>query len=77
MPRTRPNTPLIGRRKKLIAVKRQADALSMDEAEKQRRTELLRFQLDEIDAAALQPGEEEQLAARRQVVSHAQTILNR
>ncbi|WP_418971655.1 DNA repair protein RecN [Allofournierella sp.] len=61
--------------KQLIAVKRQADALSMDEAEKQRRTELLRFQLDEIDTAALQPGEEEQLAARRQVVSHAQTIL--
>ena len=61
--------------KQLIAVKRQADALSMDEAEKQRRTELLRFQLDEIDAAALQPGEEEQLAARRQVVSHAQAIL--
>lgn len=61
--------------KQLIEVKRQADALSMDEAEKQRRTELLRFQLDEIDAAALQPGEEEQLAARRQVVSHAQAIL--
>lgn len=61
--------------KQLIAVKRQTDALSMDEAEKQRRTELLRFQLDEIDAAALQPGEEEQLAARRQVVSHAQAIL--
>ena len=61
--------------KRLIAVKRQADALQMDEQEKQRRMDLLRFQLDEIDAAALQPGEEEQLAARRQVLSHAQTIL--
>lgn len=61
--------------KQLIAVKRQADALQMDETEKQKRIELLRFQLDEIDAAALQPGEEEQLTARRQVISHAQTIL--
>lgn len=61
--------------KQLIGVKRQADALQMDEAEKQRRMDLLRFQLDEIDSAALHPGEEEQLTARKQVVSHAQTIL--
>ena len=61
--------------RQLVAVKRQADALRMDEAEKQRRVELLRFQLEEIESAALQPGEEEQLAARRQVLSHAQTIL--
>ena len=61
--------------RQLVAVKRQADALRMDEAEKQRRVELLRFQLEEIESAALQPGEEEQLAARRQVLSHAQTSL--
>ncbi|HJB20606.1 MAG TPA: DNA repair protein RecN [Candidatus Fournierella merdavium] len=61
--------------RQLIAVKRQADALQMDEEEKQRRMELLRFQVDEIESAALQPEEEEQLTARRQVLSHAQTIL--
>ena len=61
--------------RQLIAVKRQADALQMDEEEKQRRLELLRFQVDEIESAALQPEEEEQLTARRQVLSHAQTIL--
>ena len=61
--------------KELIAVKRQADALQLDEAEKQRRMELLRFQLNEIEDAALQIGEEERLIARRQIVSHAQTIL--
>ena len=61
--------------RRLIAVKRQADALQMDEDEKQRRLELLRFQVDEIESAALQPEEEEQLTARRQVLSHAQTIL--
>lgn len=61
--------------KELIAVKRQADALQLDEAEKQRKMELLRFQLNEIEDAALQIGEEERLLARRQIVSHAQTIL--
>lgn len=61
--------------RQLIAVKRQADALQMDENEKQRRMELLRFQLEEIKSAAPRPEEEEELAARRQVLSHAQTIL--
>ena len=61
--------------KELIAVKRQADALQLDEAEKQRKMELLRFQLNEIEDASLQIGEEERLVARRQIISHAQTIL--
>ncbi|WP_395152043.1 DNA repair protein RecN [uncultured Allofournierella sp.] len=61
--------------KELVAVKRQADALMLGEAEKQRRMEELRFQLEEIDDAALQTGEEERLTARRKIVTHAQTIL--
>lgn len=61
--------------KELVAVKRQADALSLDEAEKQHKMDMLRFQLEEIDDAALQSGEEERLSARRQIVTHAQTIL--
>ncbi|EJW93448.1 DNA repair protein RecN, partial [gut metagenome] len=61
--------------KRLIAVKRRADALQMDEIEKQHRIDLLRFELDEIEAAALKPGEEEQLAERRQVISNVKSIL--
>ena len=60
--------------RQLIRVKRQMDALEMDETEKQRRIEVLQFQLQEIEEARLQPGEEEQLQARRRVLSHAQTI---
>lgn len=63
--------------RELIAVKRQMDALSMDEDEKRRRADLLRFQVDEIDAAQLEIGEEERLAARKKVAVHAQTILER
>lgn len=60
--------------RQLIRVKRQMDALEMDETEKQRRIEVLQFQLQEIEEARLQPGEEDQLQARRRVLSHAQTI---
>ena len=61
--------------KRLIDVKRKADALQMDETERLRRIEILRFQLEEIETADLKPGEEEQLVDRRQVVSNAQAIL--
>lgn len=63
--------------RELVKVKRQVNALAMDEEEKQRRIESLRFRVDEIDSARLTPGEEEQLAARKQVASHAVTILDR
>ncbi|MCI2046688.1 MAG: DNA repair protein RecN [Faecalibacterium sp.] len=61
----------------LIAVKREADALNMDETEKQRRIDLLQYQVDEIDAAALTDGEEETLEARRKVLANAETIRER
>lgn len=61
--------------KELVAVKKQADALQMDETEKQRRMDVLRFQLEEIEQADLRAGEEEQLVQRRQIISNAQAIL--
>lgn len=61
--------------RKLVAVKKEADALRMDEAEKQRKMEMLRFQVNEIDSARLTVGEEEQLLTRRRIASGAQTII--
>ncbi len=58
----------------LVQVKHQLDALVMDETEKQRRIELLQYQLEEIDAAELKADEEETLQARRQVLANAETI---
>ena len=60
--------------RQLIAVKRELDALVMDEAEKQRRIELLQYQVGEIDDAALRENEEEDLEARRSVLDNAETI---
>ncbi|MDD3203313.1 MAG: AAA family ATPase, partial [Pygmaiobacter massiliensis] len=55
---------------------RQIKALSMDEEEKQRRMELLRYEADEIDAAALTDGEEETLMEQRNRIRNAQKILD-
>ena len=40
----------------------------MDEAEKARRMDSLRFQIGELERADLQPGEEEELTARRNIL---------
>ena len=59
----------------LVAVKRQLDALNASEADKQRKIEILTTEIDAIDAAALQPGEEKTLQERKNVITHAQSIL--
>ncbi len=58
----------------LVAVEKELKSMLTDEREKQARIELLRYQVAEIDDAALQPGEEETLAARRSRMQHAQKI---
>ena len=62
--------------RELIGVKRRLDALNASEADKQRRIELLEQEIDAIDAAALQPGEEKALQERKQIITHAQAILD-
>lgn len=59
----------------LVAVKRQLDALNASETDKQRKMEILTAEIDAIDAAALQPGEEKALQERKNVITHAQSIL--
>ena len=46
----------------------------MDEAMKARRLDLLRYQIDEIEAAQLQPGEAEMLMAERKMFRNAEKI---
>ena len=63
------------RYRELVTVKRQLDALNASESDKQRRIEVLTAEIDAIDAAALQPGEEKTLQERKNVITHAQSIL--
>jgi DNA repair protein RecN (Recombination protein N) len=59
----------------LVAVRSELKGLTLDETEKKRRIELLRFEADEIEAAALLPGEEEELLLRRTAAHNTQAIL--
>ncbi len=53
------------------ALQGRINALGGSESERLRRQDLLQFQLDEINAARLSPGEEETLLAERQVAANA------
>lgn len=46
----------------------------MDEAERARRIDLLRHQVNEIDRAAITPGEDEALEAERRVLRHSEQL---
>ncbi len=56
------------------ALRKEIDSLTMDESEKLRRMETLRYQIAEIEKAALEPGEDETLEARRKVLQNAEKI---
>ncbi len=49
-------------------------ALGGDERERNRRLDLLRYQVEEIDQAAFTVGEEEEMKRRREILSHAERL---
>ncbi len=59
----------------LRALEKERDALHMDEAEKARKIDALRYAADEIEAAELETGEDDELTARRDALRHAEHIL--
>ena len=63
--------------RELVRVKRELDALITDEAEKQRKIDLLQYQVQEIEDAGLTSGEEQTLENRRKVLSNASAIRDR
>lgn len=63
--------------RELVGVKKTLDAMITDESEKQRRIDLLSYQVQEIDDASLTAGEEQTLESRRKVLANASTIRDR
>lgn len=59
---------------KLESCKKKILSLKRDEREKERLTELLKYQVADIDAAKLKPGEEEELEERKEKVKNAEKI---
>ena len=55
-------------------LRRQIERMTMDEGEKLRRMETLRYQIAEIEKAELSEGEDDQLESRRKVLQNAEKL---
>ena len=60
----------------LLGIRRELEALVEAQQDAQRRTELLTFQADEIEAARLKPGEDEELRKERDRLANAEALAN-
>lgn len=56
------------------SLRRQIEKLTMDEGEKLRRMETLKYQIDEIERAKLEAGEDEELEDRRKLLQNAEKL---
>lgn len=56
------------------SLRRQIQRMTMDEGEKLRRMESLRFQIEEISKAELEPDEDEQLEERRKILQNGEKL---
>ena len=60
----------------MAVLRRQMQALEMDEAEKARRVDTLTYQLQELERAKLRPGEEQELQSRRTLLHNAEKFIS-
>ena len=60
--------------RELVRIKRELDAMITDEVEKQRKIDLLSYQVQEIEDAGLTAGEEQTLESRRKILANASAI---
>lgn len=57
-----------------LSLRKELDALSYNEMERERKIDLIKFQLEEIDSAQLEIGEEEELDQQKLLLSNAEKI---
>ena len=57
-----------------VACKREMDKLSMDEAEKERLADSLKYRIEELENAQLRVGEEDELIARRDLLRNSEKL---
>ena len=62
--------------REVVRIKRELKHTAMNEQEKSQRMDLLSYQVQEITAAALRPGEEEELELKRASIRNAERILS-
>ena len=59
---------------KYLALKKELERLQMDELEKERLSESLRYQIEELQRAELKAGEKESLSARRDLLRNSEKL---
>ena len=64
----------LGKYEAVAKLRREIDSLSMDESEKLRRMETLKYQISEIEKAQLEAGEDEELEARRKLLQNSEKL---
>ena len=57
-------------------IRQELNAIQMDDAEKARRIDTLTYQIEELERGELKSGEEEALAARRDILRNAERLTN-
>lgn len=60
--------------KALRHIQQKLEAFHTDEGEKARRLDLLRYQIEELEAAEIQPGEREELTQQRDMIHNSEKI---
>ncbi len=58
----------------VLSLRREIERLSMDESEKLRRTETLKYQIEEISRAELKPGEDDALESLRRLLQNSEKL---
>lgn len=58
----------------VLSLRHEIERLSMDESEKLRRMETLKYQIEEITRADLKPGEDDTLEARRKLLQNSEKL---
>lgn len=61
--------------RKYLELKGKLDGFSLDDESRKRELDFIRFEITEIENAALRPGEEEELAAKFRKYTHSQKIM--
>ena len=61
--------------RKYLELKGKLDGFSLDDESRKRELDFIRFEITEIENAALRPGEEEELAAKFRKYAHSQKIM--
>ncbi len=60
----------------MAKLRREIDRMTMDEGEKLRRMETLKYQIEEISRANLEPGEDDALESRRKLLQNGEKLSN-